>query len=58
MAYVPGAHFFTTNGDRTTLRLSFTAHPPHEIERGLERLAQALVPGRTARTRTAVSGTH
>jgi 2-aminoadipate transaminase len=42
VAYVPGAPFFSGPPDRAALRLSFTAHPPEEIARGLERLAQAL----------------
>jgi 2-aminoadipate transaminase len=42
VAYVPGAPFFSGPPDRAALRLSFTAHPPGEIRRGLERLAQAL----------------
>ncbi|MFL5864066.1 MAG: aminotransferase class I/II-fold pyridoxal phosphate-dependent enzyme, partial [Solirubrobacteraceae bacterium] len=39
VAYVPGAAFFSGPPDRATLRLSFTTHPPAEIELGLERLA-------------------
>jgi 2-aminoadipate transaminase len=42
VAFVPGAPFFSGEADPATLRLSFTAHPPEEIERGLERLAAAL----------------
>ena len=42
VAYVPGAPFFSGCPDPATLRLSFTAHPPEEIRRGLERLASAL----------------
>ncbi|MGZ4171771.1 MAG: aminotransferase-like domain-containing protein [Solirubrobacteraceae bacterium] len=42
VAYVPGAPFFSGPPDRAALRLSFTAHPPEEIARGLDRLAQAL----------------
>jgi 2-aminoadipate transaminase len=42
VAYVPGAPFFSGCPDPATLRLSFTAHPPDEIRRGLERLAKAL----------------
>lgn len=42
VAYVPGAPFFSGVPDVATLRLSFTAHGPDEIARGLERLAQAL----------------
>jgi 2-aminoadipate transaminase len=42
VAYVPGAPFFSGPPDPAALRLSFTAHPPEEIARGLERLAQAL----------------
>ena len=44
VAYVPGAPFFSGRPDPATLRLSFTAHPPHEIALGLSRLAQALSP--------------
>jgi 2-aminoadipate transaminase len=43
VAYVPGAPFFSGRPDPAALRLSFTAHPPEEIARGLERLAQALI---------------
>jgi 2-aminoadipate transaminase len=42
VAYVPGAPFFSGRPDPATLRLSFTAHPPEDIRRGLERLASAL----------------
>ncbi len=42
VAYVPGTPFFSGCPDPATLRLSFTAHPPEEIRRGLERLASAL----------------
>jgi 2-aminoadipate transaminase len=42
VAYVPGAPFFSGSPDPATLRLSFTAHRPEEIRRGLERLAGAL----------------
>jgi 2-aminoadipate transaminase len=42
VAYVPGAPFFSGSPDPATLRLSFTAHQPDEIRRGLERLASAL----------------
>jgi DNA-binding transcriptional MocR family regulator len=42
VAYVPGYPFFAGEPDRTTLRLSFTAHPPAEIAVGLDRLADAL----------------
>jgi 2-aminoadipate transaminase len=42
VAYVPGAPFFSGPPDPATLRLSFTAHRPDEIARGLERLADAL----------------
>jgi 2-aminoadipate transaminase len=42
VAYVPGAPFFSGCPDPATLRLSFTAHPPEDIRRGLERLASAL----------------
>ena len=45
VAYVPGAHFFTSGPDPATMRLSFAAHPPEEISRGLERLASALAVG-------------
>jgi 2-aminoadipate transaminase len=42
VAYVPGAPFFSGSADPATLRLSFTAHRPEEIRRGLDRLARAL----------------
>ena len=42
VAYVPGAPFFSGPPDHATLRLSFTAHPPAEIELGLERLAEVF----------------
>ena len=41
VAFVPGAPFFAGPPDRATLRLSFTAHPPAEIEEGLRRLRAA-----------------
>ncbi|WP_329251590.1 PLP-dependent aminotransferase family protein [Streptomyces sp. NBC_01478] len=39
VAYVPGAPFFAGPADPATLRLSFAAHEPKEIGRGMERLA-------------------
>lgn len=42
VAYVPGAPFFSGAPDPATLRLSFTAHRPEAIRRGLERLADAF----------------
>ncbi|HUO70893.1 MAG TPA: PLP-dependent aminotransferase family protein [Solirubrobacteraceae bacterium] len=42
VAFVPGAPFFSGPSDPAALRLSFTAHPPDEIRRGLERLSDAL----------------
>ena len=41
VAFVPGAPFFAGEPDRAALRLSFTAHPPHEIAEGLARLRDA-----------------
>ena len=48
VAYVPGAPFFSGPPNPATLRLSFTAHPPAEIERGLERLAETFAGPRAA----------
>ncbi|MFI8106630.1 PLP-dependent aminotransferase family protein [Streptomyces sp. NPDC086023] len=42
VAYVPGAPFFATTPDPSTLRLSFTTHTPEEIAEGLRRLGAAL----------------
>jgi 2-aminoadipate transaminase len=41
VAFVPGFPFFAGEPDRATLRLSFTTHPPDEIEEGLARLRAA-----------------
>ncbi len=41
-AYVPGFPFYAGEPDRSTLRLSFTAHPPEELREGLRRLRAAL----------------
>lgn len=41
-AYTPGAPFFAGPVDRSTLRLSFTTHPPARIATGLSRLARAF----------------
>jgi 2-aminoadipate transaminase len=38
VAFVPGYPFFAGPPDRAAVRLSFTAHPPHEIADGLSRL--------------------
>jgi 2-aminoadipate transaminase len=49
VAFVPGAPFFSGPPDPAALRLSFTAHPPDEIRKGLERLAltfEISVPSR------------
>ena len=49
VAFVPGAPFYASTPDPSTLRLSFTTHPPDEIAVGLGRLAAALAahePGR------------
>ncbi|MFJ7156057.1 PLP-dependent aminotransferase family protein [Streptomyces sp. NPDC101118] len=42
VAYVPGAPFFATSPDQSTLRLSFTTHTPEEIAEGLHRLSTVL----------------
>ncbi len=49
VAFVPGAPFYAGTPDARTLRLSFTTHPPEEIELGLERLATALSTGGATR---------
>jgi 2-aminoadipate transaminase len=41
VAFVPGFPFFAGPPDRATLRLSFTTHPPAEIEEGLARLRES-----------------
>jgi 2-aminoadipate transaminase len=48
VAYVPGAPFFSGPPDHATLRLSFTAHQPDEIGRGLQRLADAFAVSHAA----------
>jgi len=42
VAFVPGAPFFATNPDLSTLRLSFATADVKKIEEGVERLAKAL----------------
>ncbi|MFG1798296.1 PLP-dependent aminotransferase family protein [Nocardia sp. NPDC049149] len=42
VAYVPGAPFYAGAADSSTLRMSFSAHPPAEIREGVERLAAVL----------------
>lgn len=42
VAFVPGAPFYATNPDRSTMRLSFTTNTPEEIEKGMRRLAAVL----------------
>lgn len=42
VAFVPGAPFFAGEGDRATLRMSFAAHDPVVIAKGVERLAPLL----------------
>nr|WP_243407125.1 PLP-dependent aminotransferase family protein [Frankia canadensis] len=42
VAYVPGAAFFAGRPDPSTLRLSFTTHPPERIAEGVARLSRAL----------------
>jgi 2-aminoadipate transaminase len=44
VAFVPGYPFFTGPPERGALRLSFTRHPPAEIEAGLTRLRAAWAP--------------
>jgi 2-aminoadipate transaminase len=39
VAFVPGAPFYATAPDRSTLRLSFTTNAPEEIAEGMRRLA-------------------
>ncbi len=41
VAFVPGAPFYASSPDPSTLRLSFTTHAPDHIALGLERLAAA-----------------
>ncbi len=43
VAFVPGYPFFAAEPDHASLRFSFTAHPPHEIAEGLQRLARAAL---------------
>ena len=42
VAFVPGAPFFCSNPDRSTLRLSFATADIPKIQEGMARLAQAL----------------
>ncbi|NUT53459.1 MAG: PLP-dependent aminotransferase family protein [Saccharothrix sp.] len=42
VAFVPGAPFYATTPDRSTMRLSFTTNTPAEIARGMARLAAVL----------------
>lgn len=42
VAFVPGAPFYATTPDRSTLRLSFTTNTPDEIVEGMRRLATVL----------------
>jgi DNA-binding transcriptional MocR family regulator len=42
VAFAPGAPFFATEPDVSTLRLSFTTHPPQVIAEGMTRLGEAL----------------
>ncbi|MCE6994077.1 PLP-dependent aminotransferase family protein [Saccharothrix sp. S26] len=42
VAFVPGAPFYATTPDRSTLRLSFTTNTPDEIVEGMGRLATVL----------------
>ncbi|CAN5477157.1 PLP-dependent aminotransferase family protein [soil metagenome] len=39
--YVPGDAFYVSDPDRSSLRLSFTAHPPEKLVEGARRLALA-----------------
>jgi len=42
VAFVPGAPFYASNPDRSTLRLSFATADVAKIEEGVARLGQAL----------------
>jgi 2-aminoadipate transaminase len=42
VAFVPGAPFYATTPDRSTLRLSFTTNTADEIAEGMRRLATVL----------------
>jgi 2-aminoadipate transaminase len=42
VAFVPGASFFAGRPDPATMRLSFTAHTPGEIEEGIGRLGRVI----------------
>lgn len=42
VAFVPGAPFYATDPDRSTLRLSFATADPQRIAEGMARLRQAL----------------
>ncbi len=42
VAFVPGAAFYASDPDLSTLRLSFTTHAPVVIEEGLNRLAKVM----------------
>ncbi|MFF0204214.1 PLP-dependent aminotransferase family protein [Streptomyces sp. NPDC005017] len=45
VAYVPGAPFYASRPDRSTLRLCFVTQTPDEIAEGLRRLAKGLGGG-------------
>jgi 2-aminoadipate transaminase len=42
VAFVPGAPFYATNPDRSTLRLSFATADVKKIEEGVGRLGRAI----------------
>jgi 2-aminoadipate transaminase len=47
VAFVPGAPFFATTPDSSTMRLSFTTNTPDRIAEGMRRLARAVRAGRS-----------
>ena len=52
VAFTAGDAFFLGSGDTRTLRLSFSAIPTEQIDRGVQRLAEAIREGQRRHPRT------
>jgi len=55
VAFTPGDAFFLGSGDTRTLRLSFSSIPTEQIDRGVQRLAEAIRDAQRRHPRTSTA---
>ncbi len=52
VTFTPGDAFWLNGGESRALRLSFSSIPTEQIERGVQRLAEAIRAGQRRHSRT------